>query len=375
MKRILILFVLVLLTFAVSGSVMAYTVTVAASYPTAVNIYDSFTEPDTLLSSGANAGVTGPVLVRLASDDTLMARYTLNQDLDLTNAGYDYAEDVLFDTGHTADFTFLDEVDYNDMALKETIFPYSNASNFQVCNEKGHSVTDTTCVEQTNIFSFDLTEIEEGTTKTQNTNSITAEVKNIDGTNYVVASGDVDMIVCYPAASLCVLAGTKIAMADGSYKNVEDVEKGDLVISYDEETGQNVVDAVLEKLESPRVTYLVINNELELADYHVLLVNGEWIEAGDAKVGDILRGINGEDIVINSIEVVEVENPVKAYDLRIEKTNNYYADGLLVHNEGSGCYETFNGPPPVPEFSTIVILLALLAVSLAMGYLIMRKKQ
>ena len=31
----------------------------------------------------------------------------------------------------------------------------------------------------------------------------------------------------------CFLAGTKVAMADGSYKNIEDVKVGDLVKTYD----------------------------------------------------------------------------------------------------------------------------------------------
>ena len=32
----------------------------------------------------------------------------------------------------------------------------------------------------------------------------------------------------------CLLAGTKISMADGSYKPIEDVKVGDLVKSFDE---------------------------------------------------------------------------------------------------------------------------------------------
>ncbi len=48
----------------------------------------------------------------------------------------------------------------------------------------------------------------------------------------------------------CFVAGTKVLMYDGSYKNIEDMEVGDYVLSWDEETGENVAGYVSATMQS-----------------------------------------------------------------------------------------------------------------------------
>jgi hypothetical protein len=137
----------------------------------------------------------------------------------------------------------------------------------------------------------------------------------------------------------CHPAGTKVTMADGSLKNIERIEPGDLVKAYDiSECGcqeNEPVDAkVLEisnyEKEEMGDYYLVINNQLKATKVHPVYVNGDWKEADKLEIGDIINNMAGEDIVVTSIEKVYEKVPV--YGLIIEEYANYFADGILVHN-------------------------------------------
>ncbi|MFC1723728.1 right-handed parallel beta-helix repeat-containing protein, partial [Nanoarchaeota archaeon] len=67
----------------------------------------------------------------------------------------------------------------------------------------------------------------------------------------------------------CFLGGTKILMADGSEKNIEDVGKRELVMSYDEKTGDMVAGKVVNTFAHAKVDgYLVLNDGLKLTANH-----------------------------------------------------------------------------------------------------------
>jgi len=130
----------------------------------------------------------------------------------------------------------------------------------------------------------------------------------------------------------CFLEKTKILMADGSYKNIEDVEKGELVASFDEETGSLVDGEVINTFFHEKVnSYLVINNRLKLTANHPMYVNDAWKEAGKIKVGDLLMDKDGNDVAVVSVEVVE--EPVPVYNLEVAGQHNYFAEDLLSHNK------------------------------------------
>lgn len=132
----------------------------------------------------------------------------------------------------------------------------------------------------------------------------------------------------------CFLAGTKILMGDLNTKNIEDVKVGDIVISYDLKGKARVRKKVnMVKHYKPGVTsdfHISINNELKADPDQLIMVNKEWKEAQDIKVGDMLFAANGSDIKITSI--ARTPEKVPTYDLNIEDTSSYFADGVLVHN-------------------------------------------
>ncbi|MEA2054896.1 MAG: Hint domain-containing protein [Candidatus Thermoplasmatota archaeon] len=74
----------------------------------------------------------------------------------------------------------------------------------------------------------------------------------------------------------CFLAGTRITMADGSNKNIKQVEVGDMVKSFD--NGSIVIGEVTEVYshnpgEMPEY-YMVINDKLRVTPNHIIYVNG-----------------------------------------------------------------------------------------------------
>ncbi|RLF57982.1 MAG: hypothetical protein DRN25_05760, partial [Thermoplasmata archaeon] len=119
--------------------------------------------------------------------------------------------------------------------------------------------------------------------------------------------------------SSCFLAGTKIEMADGSLKSIEDIKVGDLVKSYDIESKEWKVGIVTKVFHhSPEEMgdyYLIINNELRVTPNHPVYLNGKWMTAGELKVGDVF----GEKIV--SIE--RIYRKVPTYNFEVYPYHNY----------------------------------------------------
>ena len=160
-----------------------------------------------------------------------------------------------------------------------------------------------------------------------------------------VDNGNLDSVSIYWLNDTCFLAETKVAMADGSYKNIEDTRIGDFVKSYDEQNDVLVNCKVTQihhhtPEEMPEY-YLIINGELRVTPNHKFYSNGEWICAGDLTVGDSLfcKEI-GKDYLINSIE--RIYEKVQTYDLTVESCHNFFVNvegvAVLVHN-------TPNKPP------------------------------
>lgn len=85
----------------------------------------------------------------------------------------------------------------------------------------------------------------------------------------------------YGTPVCCFDPGTKILMADKTLKNIEDVIIGDIVISYNEETGEfeesPVVNTIV-KHNSDDLVYVVLSDgtEVGMRAYHPLLTTDGW---------------------------------------------------------------------------------------------------
>ena len=155
--------------------------------------------------------------------------------------------------------------------------------------------------------------------------------------------------------SCCFDPGSKVLMADGTYKNIEDVEVGDVVMSLDESTGKYVaqkVTATIIKEKSTDLVYVHLSNgtRIGMRAYHPLLTTEGWkslrpgmaetmLDVGKVpmlEVGDTLVGIDENSTIVSIEQRPEVED-YTTYNLSVENTHNYIVEGIVAHNAIPGC--------------------------------------
>jgi hypothetical protein len=130
----------------------------------------------------------------------------------------------------------------------------------------------------------------------------------------------------------CFAAGTRVAMADGSERAIEDVRVGELALSYDERTGAVAPARVAETFahEAASEAMVVVNGELRATAGHPIFADGRWRPAGELRLGDSLVGLRAS-IRVSGLESAPGTEPV--YNLEVEGTHTYFAEGILVHNK------------------------------------------
>jgi len=151
----------------------------------------------------------------------------------------------------------------------------------------------------------------------------------------------------------CFLAGTQITMADGSHKNIKQVEVGDMVKSFN--NGSIVIGEVTKVYShSPdemEEYYLVINDKLRVTPSHIIYVNGGWVPARNITEGDELLNSQNETVIVTSVE--RVWEQVPTYNLEVSEYHTFFADDILVHNAKAPSEpllpeEPTNNPPNIP---------------------------
>jgi hypothetical protein len=194
---------------------------------------------------------------------------------------------------------------------------------------------------------------------------------DIDYPNHVIARPGDDEIICLNGIiqtvhnkiieganyqtkyyECCFDAGSQVLMADGTTKNIEDVQVGDVVMSLNEDTGEYVAQEVAKtiiKHNSDDLVYINLSNGVQIGmrAYHPLLTTEGWkslrpglaetiVDVGYVellKVGDVLVGYD-ENVTIVSIEIRPAIENYDTYNLSIDGYHNYIVNGVVVHNAG-----------------------------------------
>ncbi len=131
----------------------------------------------------------------------------------------------------------------------------------------------------------------------------------------------------------CLIPGTNISTPNGDVK-IEDLKEGDIVLSYNLFKGLIEPDTVCRTLVHPSTDeYLVINGCLGLTANHLIYVGNDIKRADELQQGDILRTLEG-NILVSSITTVSALTVT--YNIEVENNNNYFAEGILVHNVYKG---------------------------------------
>ena len=167
----------------------------------------------------------------------------------------------------------------------------------------------------------------------------------------------------------CFVAGTKVKMSNGLEKNIEDIQIGEEVLSYNIHT---------KKLELKKVTKLftqvhdLVDGDITVktkfnngVETHNTIANPFWSKdkgfvAADAercntlhqwvkktnngkdteqlKVGDTLYHYNDkelQEVMVTEIEHI-LEPNIRTYDITTEDNHTFFANGILTHNSSGG---------------------------------------
>ncbi|GLX09002.1 hypothetical protein Misp03_59280 [Microbispora sp. NBRC 16548] len=145
--------------------------------------------------------------------------------------------------------------------------------------------------------------------------------------------------------------GTKILMADGSLKPIEDVKAGDHLVATDPQTGKTEYHIVLEPLASDGPKSLVklttdtdgkrgnATGTVTATDNHPFWVQDvkAWVPAGELKPASWLRTSAGTYVKVVSLQH-RVVSRQRVHNLSVEGIHAYYVLAgtvpVLVHNSG-----------------------------------------
>ncbi|MEV4289598.1 Hint domain-containing protein [Nonomuraea bangladeshensis] len=147
------------------------------------------------------------------------------------------------------------------------------------------------------------------------------------------------------------VAGTRVLMANGETKPIEDVKIGDKVVAADPETGRTEsrpVTALIEGEGVKRLVKITVDDgtagsmaaaDLVATDNHPFWVPSQrqWIDAGQLQPGMWVQTSAGTFVQISAIEAWSAVEQV--YNLTVDELHTYHVvaghQAVLVHNDGA----------------------------------------
>ena len=178
------------------------------------------------------------------------------------------------------------------------------------------------------------------------------------------------------SVSGCFAPNTEVLMADLSVKLIKDIQVNDIVMSYDECTGNFIEKKVLKSYvhhHTPAMVKIKLenNHSIELTPGHPIYSTNGWKSldiynslyehhtiASELQLNDIIVGMNGLYKVL-SIEQLIIDNNYDSYNIEVEDCHTFIANGIITHNTNkyaTGGLNTQTGPawldgtPSEPEY-------------------------
>ena len=178
----------------------------------------------------------------------------------------------------------------------------------------------------------------------------------VDTTNdrvLVWDANDSDYIKFAQLSTVCFLKGTKITLANGKQRSIEDLTLEDKVLTYnieglskirnknyvykwstDEMKGVFSESGIKNIWINPTDSYLVINDTLRITGHHLIHFKREnryyFNFAESLQMGDELLTDNNTYDKVETIEEIKEEQNV--YNFEIKKDQTYFAENYLVHH-------------------------------------------
>lgn len=161
-----------------------------------------------------------------------------------------------------------------------------------------------------------------------------------------------------PTLPGCFIEDTKITMANGTVKNIQDVKVGDSLKSM---SGKNTVLKLLRPKLGNQGVYSINNSDAFFTANHPFMTTEGWksLDPETTKkeiptlavtlmtIGDVLVTESGS-MVITSIERIEKSASTQLFNFELDGDHTYFANGYAVHNKEDWpmCnYEVGQTPP------------------------------
>ena len=154
----------------------------------------------------------------------------------------------------------------------------------------------------------------------------------VEDNNNFYANG----ILTHNKAFTCFVSGTSIKMFDGTEKNIEDVVKGDVVLSWEETTNEKVAGIVSETLVADANSVIEIKFEngttIVTTEEHPFYVSENWVKAKDLTIDMVCTTSDDSTSKIETI-TIKKENTTVYNLLDVTDSHTFYANNILVHNK------------------------------------------
>ena len=137
--------------------------------------------------------------------------------------------------------------------------------------------------------------------------------------------------------SFCFVAGTAVLTTLGK-KAIETIQIGDKIPCVDHITGESaekrVVTTTVNKVD--RLIELDIDGEIiQCTETHPFQVKGKgWVDAFNLNPGDIVYTKDWNTASVNSVNLLELDEPVEVFNFEVEDCHTYFVGDwfVLVHN-------------------------------------------
>jgi hypothetical protein len=147
-------------------------------------------------------------------------------------------------------------------------------------------------------------------------------------------------------ASICFIAGTKVLLENGDYKDIEHIVVGDRVLNS--KGSYNTVIHLQHAIADGRKLVSINDGEFFFTEDHPIMTNNGWkvvnpemandkpwykeLNTTEFKLGDEIVTHDGNSVVVNSIQTKDVDSDTPVYNFSLDGDKTYYANGWLVHN-------------------------------------------
>lgn len=139
---------------------------------------------------------------------------------------------------------------------------------------------------------------------------------------------------------VCFIAGTTVHTENGLVP-IEEIRKGDLVWSWNEQTQDIELKPVVETYVNPciELVHLYVNSEnITCTPQHRFYVQQKgWIRANELHAGDTLVLLDGKTANLEGIWREKTEETITVYNFQVKDTHSYFVGelGVMVHNAES----------------------------------------